>query len=374
MKKLRIALRKFEPFAESIQRQLQDFQKQLQEEVEFEVVSLELDDLYRELITEEGLKSGKWDLALVVSDWLAEAQASDALLDLNTCFDAYGKPEGFPEAWPESLLRLQQFDQQVLGLPYHDGPECLIYRKDLLEKFGLEVPTNWDEFHQQARLLSSPGQNRWGTVLAGFPDGHNTVYDFCLQLWTRGGELFAEDGSLDLESGPATEALDYYRKLMNDSDATHPGSREFDSVKAGLAFVQGEVAMMINWFGFAVLAETDPSSKTKGKVGIAPLPSARGASSASLNVYWIMGIGSGSKHAELAYRFLCHCTDAENDKLLTFKGGTGCRKSTWHDPEVNAAIPFYNKLESIHNYARELPRRTDWASIAHKIDQKVMDA
>ena len=30
---------------------------------------------------------------------------------------------------------------------------------------------------------------RYGTVFAAFPDGHNTLYDFALQLWSRGGEL-----------------------------------------------------------------------------------------------------------------------------------------------------------------------------------------
>ena len=34
----------------------------------------------------------------------------------------------------------------------------------------------------------------------------------------------------------------------------------------GIAFSQGEAAMMINWFGFAAMCEVDENSKVKGKI------------------------------------------------------------------------------------------------------------
>ena len=47
----------------------------------------------------------------------------------------------------------------MLGLPYHDGPECLIYRRDLFAARGLRPPASWDEFHTLARCLSVPDEN-----------------------------------------------------------------------------------------------------------------------------------------------------------------------------------------------------------------------
>jgi multiple sugar transport system substrate-binding protein len=61
------------------------------------------------------------------------------------------------------------------------------------------------------------------------------------------------------------------------------------------------------------------------------------------------------------------------DKLLTLEGGIGCRKSTWEDAEVNRVIPFYREMSSLHAFARELPRRSDWAKLATVIDQLVVD-
>jgi multiple sugar transport system substrate-binding protein len=284
---------------------------------------------------------------------------------------------------------MQRFGENVIGLPYHDGPECLIYRKDLFEnaqeqaayqaRYGapLRVPQSWQEFHQIARFFHRPAAGLYGTVFAAYPDGHNTVYDFCLQLWTRGGELFDTAGNLQLNTPQAIAALEFYRTMLNDQAAIHPKARDFDSVQSGLAFAAGEVAMMINWFGFAAMAETIAASKVKGCVDVTTIPYGngphdKGSASASLNVYWILCVAAGSPHADIAYRFLRHCASAQMDKLLTLEGAIGCRKSTWADADVNATIPFYHKMEALHGVARELPRLSQWAKIAAVIDELVL--
>src|SRR4029079_2969632 len=177
-------------------------------------------------------------------------------------------------------------------LPYHDGPECLIYRRDLFEQAGIFVPVTWEEFHLAARRLTDPSRTLWGSVFAAYPDGHNTVYDFCLQLWSRGGQLDA------LESPAAVAALRFYRHILNDPTAVHPRCAEFDSVKSGFAFATGEVALMVNWCGFAAMCETIPESTVRGKVGVASIP-ASGGPQVSLNVYWLLGIDARCRQPEI---------------------------------------------------------------------------
>jgi multiple sugar transport system substrate-binding protein len=62
------------------------------------------------------------------------------------------------------------------------------------------------------------------------------------------------------------------------------------------------------------------------------------------------------------------------DKLLTLEGGIGCRRSTWADPEVNAAIPFMRRLEELHAPAQELPRSQAWPRLVQVIDAAVQKA
>lgn len=384
-KTLRVAVRKFGPFESAVQKIWERYRQETGTKLSMEMVPLELHELYQSTIAEGGLKKGDWDVAIINTDWIYEAYTSSAIENLKPYLDK-DPAEGFPEGWSPSLLSLQQFGNAITGLPFHDGPECLIYRKDLFEdkeeqqsffeQSGkrLQPPQSWEDFQEIAEFFQRPEENLYGTAFAGFPDGHNTVFDFCLQLWTRGGKLTDEKGKIRIDTEAAHNGLLFYRQMLQNVNAVHPASPKFDSVQSGQAFERGEVAMMVNWFGFASVCEVSEDSRVKGKVDVALIPKGPSAISASLNVYYLYVMGSGSGMKEQAYGFIKHAVSKENDKLLTMEGGIGCRKSTWQDPEVNALIPYYHKLELLHQYAKALPQKSNWSQIAAIIDEVVLQA
>ena len=385
MEKFRIAVRKFDPFEITLQKLWEAFCLENNCTVEVEMIPMELHDLYEATLTTNGLKNGAWDIAHLNTDWIFDAVNSQSVENLND-FIAQQPPENFPEGWHSSLLHLQQINNGVYGLPFHDGPECLMYRKDLFDdpsekatfknryNYELRPPKTWQEFTQIAEFFHRPEDNLYGCVFANYPDGHNMVFDFCLQLWTRGGNLLDHHNTININQTAAIEALDFYRNSVNNTQAVHPQSKEFGSVEAGMAFAKGEAALAINWFGFASMCEVIDESKVKGKVDIAELPFDPNHTTASLNVYWLYTIGTGSKHKKLAYDFLRFATTAASDKLLTTEGGIGCRKSTWIDPEINQIIPFYHKLSILHENALTLPQTPIWPKVAELIDQMVLKA
>lgn len=380
---LRIAVREFDPFENALNKIWNNYCEEKDCELELDLVPLDLDSLYNQTLKEEGLKKGEWDIAHMNTDWIAEAYASNAIKNL-TPFIESNPPENYPEGWTDSMLKMQKFESEIVGLPFHDGPECLIYRKDLFkdpaekekfyDKYGSELkpPKTWQDFLTVARFFQRPDEGLYGSVFAAYPDGHNTVFDFCLQLWTRDGELVDKNENIHINTKEAREGLEFYRSILRDDTAVHPDCADFDSVKSGLSFVRGEVALMVNWFGFASLCEVHEESKTKGKVDVTSIPKGPSGEEVSLNVYWMYTIGSGSPHKEIAYDFIKYAINPENDKLLTLEGGIGCRISTWEDPDVNELVPYYSQLEDIHSYAKELPRRKDWSKIARIIDEVVL--
>jgi multiple sugar transport system substrate-binding protein len=377
MATLRIAVRKFDPFESAIRRQLADFARTAGVEARVELEPLELNDLHRRLFEARGLSDGSLDIAFLSTDWLAEAQAAGVIEDLRPHL-ARAPIADFPQAWSPSLLGLQSFGGGFWGLPYHDGPACLIYRKDLLQEAGLEVPRTWEEFHEAARRLHAPEQGRYGTALALFPDGHNGFYDFCIQVWSRGGEPFGDGARPQLCSHAAAQSLEFVRRLAGDAAAIAPEPRALDSVRSGLLFCEGKVALMANWFGFAALGERWEESRVKGRVEVAPLPrgaaEAEGGRSVSLNVFWVLALASGSRQKDLAWSFMRHIATAPMDKLTTMEGAIGVRRSTWADPEINRLIPFFHRLEVLHEHARELPAHPRLADIAHVIDELLAQA
>jgi len=381
----RIAVRKFAPFESAMQKFWDKFCAFSGCKLKLEMAVMDLHELYDATITQKGLANGNFDVAHISTDWILETYSNQDVEILNPYINR-NKPQDFPQGWSKSLLNLQRFGWEVVGLPFHDGPECFIYRKDLfehetekanyLEKFGkaLEVPKTWEDFHQVAQFFNRPADHLYGSIFACYPDGHNAVFDFCLQLWTRGGSLVDKNGFIQINTQAAIDGLNFYREIVNDKTAVHPKSAEFESVAAGIAFSQGEAAMMINWFGFAAMCEVDENSKVKGKIDVDLLPTVAGKNSASLNVYWLYTIAKGGRNKAIAYDFLRFALAEEQDKQLTLEGGIGCRISTWKDSEINKAIPYYHKLEKLHDVAKTLPQKQNWAAIAAIIDKMVLQA
>jgi multiple sugar transport system substrate-binding protein len=372
---LRIAVRKFDPFESAIRRQFADFARAAGVAVQLELEPLELNDLHRRLFDEQGLSDGSLDITFLATDWLAEAQSAGLIDDLTPQL-ARAPIGDFPQAWSRSLLGLQSFGGGFWGMPYHDGPACLIYRKDLLADAGLAVPRTWEDFHAAARRLHAPQRGCYGTALAWFADGHNSFYDFCIQVWSRGGEPFDADGRPQFRSRAALEGLEFLRRLAADVAAIAPDPHALDSVKSGLLFCEGKVALMSNWFGFAALGERWEASRVKGRIAVAPLPrgDSEGGRSVSLNVFWVLALASGSRQKDLAWSFMRHVAAAPMDKVTTLEGAIGVRRSTWADPEVNQLIPFFHELEVLHEHARELPAHPRLADIAHVIDDLLAKA
>lgn len=379
MNKLRIAVREFADFENALAEEI-GLYRELHPEVEFEAIPFDVDRLHSELLGEGGLRSGKWDVGYIVTDWLAEAVEENALEELTPYLRQKPVPD-WPHGWARSIVEPLYFEDKLYTLPWHDGPECLIYRRDLFEdareqksfrdQYGYELapPATWEQFTDVARHFTRPAQALYGTVFAAFPDGHNTLYDFALQLWSRGGEFEDKDGNAVLNTREAAAALDFYRDTILDPSRCYPGARALDSTRSGDLFLSGSIAMMVNWFGFATRCDR-PDSQLQSKVSISAIPVAAGKPPASLSVFWTLGIGTGSKQKQAAFDFLHFLTQPERDKGIVQHGTVGVRLSTWRSPEVQAQFPAYSKIEEISLQARGLPRSRnlpDFAAVVNDL-------
>lgn len=377
MTRLRIAVREFTDFEHALAEQIGIYRAQ-HPEVEFEAVQLDLHHLHAELFEKRGLANGTWDIGYVSTDWLAEAVEELAVEELTPWLER--KPIlDWPAGWARSIVDPLYFADKLYTLPWHDGPECLIYRRDLFEdrseqeafrkRFGyaLKPPASWSEFEDVARFFTRPEKKMYGTSFAAYPDGHNTLYDFALQLWSRGGDLDA------LDSPEAVASLDFYRGVIRDHSMCHPDARKLDSTRSGDVFLSGAVAMMVNWFGFAARCDR-PGSPLRGKVSIAPIPTVEGRQPASLSVFWTLGIGTGSKHKQAAFDFMHFLTHKEMDKGIVKHGTVGVRLSTWRDAEVQKAVPAYVRIEEISLGARRLPRSRALPAFAAILDEALTEA
>lgn len=383
MTTLRIALRNYSDFENALAEQARLFES-LNPGVRVELVSTGLHELYHSTIAAGGLREGSVDLALLVTDWLAEALANGSLEDLHSWHRTLPLPD-WPAGWARSLVQPLIFDNKLSSMPWHDGPECLVYRADLFAdpqrraafhaQHGRELapPRTWHEFEETARFFTDPVAGLYGTVFAAFLDGHNTLYDFALQLWSRGGELLDSVGIPLLTSPEAIVALEFYRRILRDPVLCHPRSPQLDSTQSGDLFLEGEVAMMANWFGFAARA-CRRDSPLAGNVAIAPVPAEAGRPHISLSVFWALAMGTGSRNKDLAWQFLRFVAAPERDLGITRHGAVGVRLSTWRNSDLQSRIPPYREIEAISLGARQLPSGPQMAAFAAIIDDVITRA
>ena len=176
MKPLRIAIRSFADFQAALAAQIAAY-RELHPEVEIEVVAFDLLGLEDAVLGSHGLRAGEWDLAIFPTDWIGSAINSGAIENLTPWMQSNPLPD-WPEGWPASLREPLRHGDDFYCIPWHDGPECLIYRKDLFDaategqafeqRFGrrLAPPTTWLEFYETAHFFTRPEQNLHGTLFA----------------------------------------------------------------------------------------------------------------------------------------------------------------------------------------------------------------
>lgn len=379
MSKLNVLYRTFEGFERSFSAQAAAFQ-QTHPEVEFNIVPIDPEKLYEQLIAERGVLSADWDVVLLLTDWLPELMKMGGLTRLNEHIQQSPPPD-WGSGWSESLLELQRAaDGRVYAFPYHDGPEMFMYRADLFENpterrafqaqygYPLGIPETWAQFRDVARFFTRPEQGLYGALIAGLNDGHNNVYDFYLHLWSRGGRLFDDAWKPTFNDATGREALQFYADLILTDKVCPPKTLEYDSVASGVAYASGEAAMMWNWCGFSALAELPPS-EIIGQNRIGLVPRGEPGEHTTLNIYWVLGIPAGCPQPDLAYEFLRHCATAEMDNITALSGGTGVRRSTWSDAEVQAQFPYYRVMEAAHQGAKSPPRLPEYPAINEVFNQ-----
>ena len=381
-KTLRLAYRTFVGFERALTRQTRAFQE-LHPDVDVELVPYDVPELHAEMVAGDGTTSGDWDLFLCVTDWLPSLVADGKLAELDAFLDLSAPPEDWPQGWSDSLLR-QASDERgrFYGIPYHDGPQMFMYRADLFEDpheqerfeqehgYPLAPPETWSQFRDVAQFFTRPERDLSGCVVAAMADGHNSVYDFFIHLWSRGGQVL-DRRKAAFNGAEGREALTYLTGLIQDR-LTQPDPRAYESVLSGEYYAGGRGAMMWNWAGFAVVADM-PDSKIHGKnkLGLIPRGDGPGGRHVSLSVFWALTIPKGSREPQLAWDFIRTAASREQDLVTSDEGNIGCRLSTWRDPGMQERFPCYALIEETHRTVETLPPIPEYDAINEILNELI---
>ncbi len=205
---------------------------------------------------------------------------------------------GLDPYWPATQGAVT-WDGQTYALPLETDVRVLYYNKELFAAAGLDPedpPETWDELVEYADRLSVVEGGRIQQL--GFGPTLGNTY-FPLYAMLNGEDLVADDGSLELNTPAAVEALQW----MVDRQNAH-GSRAMTSFAATFGtgasdpFMSGKVAMIIENNTFpGQIAQYAPDLD----YGVAPLP--HNGTPASWSNGFSLEISSATGAPEAAYRF-----------------------------------------------------------------------
>lgn len=164
--------------------------------------------------------------------------------------------EFLEENFEASALAVGNVDGKQLGLPWSMASITMVYNPEMLSAAGWDAPpTTMEEFEQC--LADIKAANPDVVPYAVSTKDSTCAGDFMPWLWTFGGSIFAEDGSVAIDSEAAVECIKWYQSMMDKGYIAMDMGRS----EARQAFAQGKVA----FYDDAVVAKGQAVSN-----GVAP--------------------------------------------------------------------------------------------------------
>ena len=228
------------------------------------------------------------------------------------------------------------YDGNVVGVPIITEQEVLYYRKDLLAKAGLEVPTTMDELEAAAKAIKEQNPGVAGFVARTGKSA--AVTQFSSFLYSFGGDFIDEDGNSAIASPEAKEAYAFYGGLIRDYGPENV-STDMSWPEAMAIFTQGQAGLHTEADSLYKNATDPETSKVSDTVGFAPMPAGPGGSAAYNVPSWALGVNAESAYTDEAWSFIEWATSADLTLEVQQDGVPGARQSVWEDPEGTSTYP-----------------------------------
>jgi N,N'-diacetylchitobiose transport system substrate-binding protein len=260
-----------------------------------------------------------------------------------------------------SLLEAGTYDGKLYAVPYYAGARIVVYRKDLFEEAGIEIPTTLEEFLAAGKALKEANAdtpNFSGIYLPG-----KNWYAVLSYIWDKGGDIAVqEDGQWvgQLASEGSVAGLEFFKQVFDEANAAPADS---DDAQDFTAFCNGEVGMMPapGWKPGQIIDPEAGCPEMEPNIGVFALPGTDAGSTAPVFLGGSnLAIPTNSDNQELAYDLLKIMVSAGYQQKMAEAGLIPAIKSeldavTGSDAAVAQATAAEN--------SRFVPTSEKWAGV-----------
>ncbi|MDY2836037.1 MAG: ABC transporter substrate-binding protein [Candidatus Aphodomonas sp.] len=297
-------------------------------------------------------------------------------------------PEMFAGAgWLEPLEdvytaeELQQFTEGALEgcrvngtlycLPVFLNTGAMLYRADLLEKYGFQPATTWDELIEQSKVVMA-GEKGVAGYAAAWQQAEALTCCAMEHIWGFGGSVLDENGNPSFNTAEVKAGVSSMKKILDEGVAID-GILGMMSKDVKAAFFAGQVLYIRDWSAALAAANDPEQSSVAGKVKVAQLPAGPlDATQYNCNGGWNIGVSAYSSHKEEAKLLVRYWTSEEAMMYgATMSGKMPARPAMYSEDAFVEAMPDMAELLEFAKSCRNRPGSAYYEEVSAALQQAV---
>lgn len=267
------------------------------------------------------------------------------LLDLSPYISEEALAEYFP-----AIVENNTVDGALVGIPYFNDAPMLYYRTDLLEKYGVEVPTTWEELTVAAQTIQDGERAEGNAEFYGFVWQGNTyeglTCDALEWIYTASGSTIIDaEGNVTVNNEANAAALELAASWVG--TISPEGVTSYQEEDARATWQAGNAAFMRNWPYAYGLGNDPENSAVAGLFNVALLPTGESGLNAATQGGWQLGVSKYAENPDAAAAVALYFTSATVQKYRALESYLPTIESLYADEEILAAQPHYADLYPI---------------------------
>ncbi len=308
-------------------------------DIKLEWVTLE-ENVLRQRVTQDiAAKGGQFDVMTIGTYEVPIWGAQNWLVSLNDLPAEWDADDILP-----AIRGGLTVDGELYAAPFYGESSMVMYRKDLMEAAGLQMPDapTWADIEKAAAAMTDKANDVYGICLRGKAGWGENMAFLTAMSNSFGARWFDENWAPQFDQPEWKTTLDTYMNLMTNYGPPGASTNGFNENLS--LFQQGKCGMWIDATVAASFVTNPKDSTVADKVGFALAADAGLGKRGNWLWAWSLAIPAGSDATDEAKKFVAWATSKEYTALVAANEGwanvpPGTRTSLYENAEY-AKVPF----------------------------------
>ncbi|GAA2620585.1 ABC transporter substrate-binding protein [Streptomyces vastus] len=322
------------------------------------------DETHAQMTTDLRSGDSRFDVLNIDVAWTSEFAAAGWISPLQRA--------RFPvESFLPPVVDTATYEGKLYAVPYVTNAGLLLYRKDVLDKEGVEPPRTWAELENQAKTIA-PKYGLDGYAGQFLPYEGLTV-NAAEAVYSAGGTILGDEGErVTVNSAAARRGIGFLARGVRDGWIPEE-ALNYKEEESKQAFQDGRLLFLRNW-PYAYVSASGKGSAVAGKIGAVPLPGPDGPGASVLGGS-NLAVSAQVRHPDSAAALLAYLTSERVQRQVLTEGALPpVRAALYQDPALIREFPYLPTLRASVLAAAPRPKSPRYDQVSLAVQAVVHDA